>query len=301
MKKIIVSGASGFVGSSLVRRLLNEDVHIWTLDKQYREGSIPESDKITRLKDNLDINELKELFNNTGFDSFYNIAWQGVNGPDKAKYDIQTNNIMLTLRYAELAKTLDCKKYLCAGTIAECAIESLPGIKHTSGGMMYSAAKYCSHILLETYCKNIGLDFVWMQFSNIYGPRNKTGNLISYTLEQLKKGEAACFGPAQQPYDFLYVDDLIEAICRLGIQETKDNFYYIGSGKPRLLEQYLRAVGEIFGRPDLIHIGERADDGIKYEYEMMDSTKTIADIGKYTSGTFEEKIRYTIEKYGDNS
>lgn len=297
MKKIIISGASGFVGSSLVRRMVREDVHIWTLDRCYREGALPESEKITRLKDDPDIKKLKELFENTGYDSFYNMAWQGVNGSDKARYDIQINNIMLTLRYAELAKTLDCKKFLCAGTIAERATESLKSLDKTSGGMMYSAAKTCGHILLEAYCKNVGLDFVWMQFSNIYGPRNKTGNLISYTVDQLKKGEAASFGPARQPYDFLYVDELIEAVCRLGIQETKENFYYIGSGNPRVLEQYLRTVGETYGRPDLIHIGERDDDGIRYTYDMMDSSKTISDIGNYISDSFENHIKYTIKNY----
>lgn len=297
MKKIIVSGASGFVGSSLIRRMVSEDVHIWAIDRCYREGVLPESEKITCLKDGSDIKELKELFENTEYDSFYNMAWQGVNGPDKARYDIQIYNIMLTLRYAELAKTLGCKRFLSAGTIGERAIESLELLDKTSGGMMYSAAKTCGHILLETYCKNVGLDFVWMQFSNIYGPRNKTGNLISYTLDQLKRGEPASFGPAQQPYDFLYVDELIEAVCRLGIQETKENFYYIGSGKPRVLEQYLRTVGEIYGRSDLIHIGERADDGIRYTYEMMDSSKTIDDIGNYISDSFENHIKYTIENY----
>lgn len=297
MKKIIISGASGFVGASLVRRFLNEDVHIWTLERNYRSEVFPESSKITRLKDNQDSSELKELFDNREFDSFYNFAWQGVNGSEKAKYDIQTNNILLTLQYAELAHMLGCKKYLCAGTIAERAVDSLPDLRHTSGGMMYSAAKKCSHILLETFCKNIDLNFVWMQFSNIYGPRNKTGNLISYTLDQLKKGEAASFGPAQQPYDFLYVDDLIEAICRLGMQETEDTFYYIGSAKPRVLEKYLRKVGEIFGRPDLIHLGERDDDGIRYSYDMMDSSKTISDIGNYISDSFENHIKFTIDNY----
>ena len=109
MKNVIISGASGFIGSSLVKRLLNEEVHIWTLDKEYREGIFSESDKVTQLNENFDIGKLIDSFDNTNYDSFYNFAWQGVNGPDKGRYDIQTNNIMLTLRYAELAKALGCK------------------------------------------------------------------------------------------------------------------------------------------------------------------------------------------------
>ena len=102
---------------------------------------------------------------------------------------------------------------------------------------MYGCAKYCNQIMFETYCKNINLDFVWMQFSNIYGPENKTGNLISYTLGQLFKQEEATFGPAQQPYDFLYVDDLIEAVYRLGVKKTAQNHYFIGSGTPMILSE----------------------------------------------------------------
>ena len=63
-----------------------------------------------------------------------------------------------------------------------------------------------------------------MQFSNIYGPSNKTGNLVSYTIGELKKGNEASFGPALQPYDFILVDDLIEAVLRLGEKETKRNY-----------------------------------------------------------------------------
>lgn len=297
MYKIIISGAAGFVGSSFIKRIIEEDVHIWAIDKHFNEKVLPKSNKITLLKDGADNGELKELIKGEVFDAFYNFAWQGVNGPDKARYDVQIQNIMLTLRYAELAHTLGCRKYLCAGTIAERAVDSLPELGSTTAGMMYSSAKTCSHMLLETYCKNIGLKFVWMQFSNIYGPRNKTGNLISYTIEQLKNNKPASFGPARQPYDFLYVDDLIEAIYRLGKIETNDNFYYIGSGKPRILEEYLRTVGEIYGLPHLIHIGERSDDGIKYSYEMMDSSRTISAIGNYISDTFENHMKYTIEHY----
>lgn len=297
MYKIIITGAGGFIGSSFIKRIINEDVHVWAIDRHFEKDVLPRSNKITELKEDTDKDELKELLNNIGFDAFYNFAWQGVNGSDKAEYDVQINNIMLTLQYAELAHTLGCKKYLCAGTIAERAVDSLFELESTTGGMMYSAAKTCAHTMLETYCKTVGLEFVWMQFANIYGPKNKTGNLVSYTITQLKKNKPASFGPARQPYDFLYIDDLIEAIYRLGRTEANDNFYYIGSGEPRILEEYLKTVGEIFGLPDLIHIGERPDDGIKYSYDMLDSSATISAIGNYVSDSFENHIKYTIEYF----
>ena len=159
---------------------------------------------------------------------------------------------------------------------------------------MYGVAKHCAHLMLEDYCKNIGLQFVWMQFSNIYGVGNKTGNLVSYTLGELLKGNEATFGPAAQPYDFIYVDDLLEAVYRLGDSETKHVCYYIGSGSPRILKEYLLEIGELAGMQDKVGIGIRPDDGIKYDFSMFDTTPLKDAIGDYVSTPFEEGIKKTI-------
>ena len=70
---------------------------------------------------------------------------------------------------ANICKKLSVKKYLCAGTVAENATYSLPNLQATSGGMKYGVAKHACHLMVDDYCKNIGQQFVWMQFSNIYG------------------------------------------------------------------------------------------------------------------------------------
>lgn len=293
MKNVVITGGSGFLGSSLVRRLLKEDIHIFMIGRHSLNEISPNSEKITYIRDDSD--RVKCMFKGITIDAFYHFAWQGVAGSDKTKYDIQINNIMLTLRYAELAHALGCGKYLCTGSLTERAVDGLGSLSKSSEGMIYGAAKRCCHIMLETYCKSVALDFVWMQLANIYGLGNKNENLISYTIGRIKNGEAAKFGPASQAYDFLYVDDLTEAVYRIGMMGAKGNFYYIGSGEPKMLRDYLKSIGEICGRPDLIRIGERADDSIRYSYEMMDSLPTFAAIGNYVSDTFENHVKYMID------
>lgn len=162
---------------------------------------------------------------------------------------------------------------------------------------MYGVAKNATHSVLESYCKNVGLNFVWMQFSNIYGPQNKTGNLVSYTLSQLMNDNEATFGPALQPYDFIFVDDLLEAVYRLGDRETHEISYFIGSGAPQVLKDYLLEIGKICDKEELIKIGVRADDGIKYSYEMFDTSLLVRDIGNYVSVSFKEGIEETLRGY----
>lgn len=298
MRNVIVTGANGFIGSSLIKRLIREGTHVVALDISFTNSRLPEEKNIRKISTDLtNIDELEKLIGHDNYDAFYHFAWRGVNGPDKADPLIQLKNEEIAINCATLAKKLNVKKFLCAGTVAEESVKSLENLTTTSGGMMYGVAKHCTHLMVESYCKHIGQKFVWMQFSNIYGPLNKTGNLVSYTLDQLFKNEEATFGPALQPYDFIYVDDLIEAILRIGNVNTKKDFYFIGSGKPRILKDYLMEIGRSCEKKELIKIGKRPDDGIRYSFDMFSTADLVNEIGNYTSGSFDEHIRYTIDNY----
>lgn len=298
MKRVIVTGANGFIGSSLIKKLVAHGVSVVALDISFAVSRMPESDLVKIIEVKLDsADELLKIIPAGEYDAFYHFAWQGVNGSDKANPIVQLKNCQMTINCATVAKALNCKNLLCAGTIAEQAANSLAYLEKTSGGMMYGVAKYCTHLMLENYCKNIGQNFIWMQFSNIYGPSNKTGNLVSYTIGELMKGNEATFGPALQPYDFIYVEDLIEAVYRLGANETSENNYFIGSGEPCLLKDYLLEIGRAYGHENLIKIGVRPDDGIVYTWDMFDTDRLKQAIGDYVTKSFSEGIRYTLENY----
>lgn len=294
MKNVIVTGGNGFIGSSLIKKLVANGVKVVAVDITFQGERLPESELITKIESCVDAS-LVEKLPVEEYDAFYHLAWKGVNGADKANPSVQLANIQMAIDCADICKKLNVKKYLCAGTVAENATFSLPNLEKTSGGMMYGVAKHACRLILEDYCKNIGQQFVWMQFSNIYGVGNKTGNLVSYTLGELMTGNEATFGPALQPYDFIYVDDLIEAVYRLGEKETNKAFYYIGSGSPRQLKEYLLRIGELAGYADKIGIGIRPDDGIKYSMDMFCNDDLVDAVGEYVSTDFDNGINKTIE------
>lgn len=296
MKKVVITGANGFIGSSLVKRMLAADVEVFAIDINFSNNRLPQSPLVHCIETGLDDKEMLKvlLAEASGCDAFYHLAWRGVNGPDKADPSIQLDNAKMATDCATVAKAIGSKKFLCAGTVAEQSVHSLQNLTTTSGGMMYGVAKHCTHLMLETYCKNIGQPFVWMQFSNIYGVGNKTGNLVSYTLGELMAGKEPSFGPAEQPYDFIYVDDLIESVYRLGANVTKQNSYFIGSGAPRILKEYLLEIGELCGKREAVKIGLRPNDGIRYDFSMFETESLRKDIGEYVSTHFREGIKRTI-------
>lgn len=301
MKSVIVTGANGFIGSTLINKLVEDGIKVLAIDVSFSPSHMPESDLVTTVETFItDSDDLVEKIPDNQYDAFYHFAWAGVNGAIKANPIAQIKNIEMAAICMTVCKQIGCKKFLCAGTIAEQSVNSLPLLKKTSGGMMYGVAKHCTHLMLENYSKNIGQPFVWMQLSNIYGPGNMTGNLVSYTLSELFAGNNPCFGPANQPYDFVSVEDTIEAIKRLGERDTIKNSYYIGSGQPRLLKDYLLTIGEAMGCPEKIGIGKRSDDGIRYSMEMFDADDTKSEIGEYITKSFEEGVEETISWMKNN-
>lgn len=296
-KKIIITGAGGFIGSELTNLFINRGYEVIAISLSFNPN-FPDSPLIKKICTEItEPEKLNEILQVGEYEAFYHLAWRGVNGIEKADPQIQVENIRLTMGCAKIAKDIGCRKFLCSGTVAERSVESISSMNKTSGGMLYGVAKYCTHFMLEAYCKNIGLEFVWMQFSNIYGPQNKTGNLVSYTISELYANKEATFGPAEQLYDFIYVDDLIEAVFRLGVNKTNKNYYYIGSGRPRVLKDYLIEIGQICGKSDFIKIGVRPDDGIRYSIDMFSIDDLVADIGEYVKTKFKQGIKLTIEGY----
>lgn len=297
--RVIITGANGFIGSSLVKKFYDNGDEVFSIVKDEKEN-------IENIKDYSQIfynnfNNLEALYDSLKSDKecvFYHFAWIGVNGSLKADYNSQIKNIKMACDCANLASKLNCKRFLIAGTVAENAVDSFKNLEHLNGGLMYSVSKKSTHMFIEMYCKNIGLPFVWMQYSNIYGPSNKTGNLVSYTLTQLLNDKEATFGPASQPYDFIFINDLIDASYKLSIaKKLNHSEYFIGSGKPRILKDYLIYIGKVMNKEQLIKINVREDDGIKYNLDMFDISKLVKDIGNFISMDFEKAIEFTIENF----
>lgn len=222
MGNVVITGADGYIGSLLVRKFAEEGYHVYAAVREDGSYKAPADGKITAVS----LSDIMRIKNETEKTAslFYHFAWQGVNGKDKGNMDVQLHNIEMAVDAARTAKMLGCRKFLCAGSIAERGLDSLERLETVPDSMMYAAAKKSLRVILDAYCRHEGLNHVWMQFSNVYGPSNMTGNIIGYTLERLFSSKNAEFGPAAQPYDLVYEDDLAEACFRLGVKKIKSIF-----------------------------------------------------------------------------
>lgn len=293
---VIVTGANGFVGSALIKKLLQNGVNVIAISRSFKYSVLPNQNNLIKLEiDATNEQEMLEKIPKFKYYAFYHLAWNGVNSKYRADSNIQLANLKLAISCCNVAKKLQCTRFLCAGTIAERVVNSLHNLATTSASMFYGVSKYCCHLLVETYCKSINLDLVWMEIASVYGQNNNTGNVINYTINQLLNNKEVCFGPGQQFFDFIFIDDLVEAMYRLGFYELSSQYFFLGTNQPNKLIFFINEIARIMGRENLVKFGLRKDDGIVFTKEMFDSSKLINEIGNYVTVSFYEGISRTLQ------
>lgn len=270
----LVTGSKGFVGSALCRELRAQGADVYGVDVDGWDREPPAE---------------------TPGAVFYHLAWVGKAGPQRADWHVQLKNVEMALAYYEKAKSMGCRRFVCAGTIGEKMLD-LPECAHLrSQNRFYVLSKRYLHGLLANAdqgdCK-----VVWATLGNMYGPGVAGGSILDYALRTVLKGEVAKFGPGEQPYDFVNVADAIRALAAVGLGEgvTSDEFY-VGSGRPRLLKDYLRRVGELAGHPERIGIGALPDDGTRFRAEWFAIDRLTAETGFVPSIGFDEGISANLE------
>jgi len=301
MKKVIITGATGFIGSWFLKELLKNDINVTAILRHS-----PKNDNITFPKNTsvvyCELNnflELKEKIIDRDFDVFYHLAWEGTTGKERSDYSIQLSNIKFACDAAVTAKELGCKKFVSVGTITEKIAENTLNINSKAENLIYGITKHSAHCILEILCRKLGIDFVWAQLSNIYGEGNLTGNLVSYTLGELSKGNRPTYSKAEQPYDFLYIGDAVHALYLIGENKNSVATYYVGSGSPRKLKDYLLSIRDIYGQSAEIGIGERPDDGLTYFKSWFDISSLVKDTGFLPLNSFEQNINRIVENEGN--
>lgn len=298
MKKAIVSGANGFIGKWLVKELVEAGIEVYALVRNEENHFIKNDNLHFICCDMKNIANIVEQLKNKKIDTFFHLAWEGSTGDKRANYKIQLSNVQYSCEAMQVAKLIGCKRFLAAGTITERIVDEAIQNGRVPTNLIYGICKKTTHDILITLSTQIGIELIWMQFSNVFGPGNRTGNLISYTLSTIQKGEQPEYSSATQPYDFIYIKDLVRAIMLLGQNEKlSHNQYFLGSGQSRVLREYLLAIPRALGLDIEMGIGQRAEDGIKYQKEWFLTDGLAVDTGFKTTYSFEEAIRETYRNW----
>lgn len=300
MKKAIVTGAGGFVGSRLVKELTDNDVFVYAVVRQ--ETSLPElltTNNLVRIVycDMSELEILPDLIKDDDIDLFYHLAWKGTSGKARGDYNLQIDNIKYSCNAVVSAHKINCKKFVYAGSIMEYESMSFVPQDGSSPGMgfIYSIAKQTAHHMTKTLAASFKIDFVSALISNIYGPGEESERFINTVINKFLKNEKMSFTSAEQLYDFIYITDAVYALYLIGPHGKNLTSYYIGNSEPRPLIEFIRRVYDSI-KPDFnLVFGDLPSNGASLSYDEFDTSKLLVEFGFNPKTSFEVGVMETAE------
>ncbi|HPY88981.1 MAG TPA: NAD(P)-dependent oxidoreductase [Spirochaetota bacterium] len=298
MKRAIVTGANGFIGSALVKELLNHNIEVLAIVRNNHKDALPESNFLKIISLELDqISELKNKVDEGYYDIFYHIGWSGSAGSSRADEVLQLKNVFWTIESLKTAKQIGCKRFVCAGSIME---KEVMALIYTQGNKpnitnIYGACKMTAHCLAKPIANDLNIDFIWAVITNAYGEGELSPRFINTTIRKILNKETLQFTSAMQNYDFVHISDVARAFYCIGDKGKANYEYVIGSSQARPLKEFIiEMISTLAPTSDLL-FGNIPYSGINLPLSTFDTADTEKDTGFKALISFSEGIKRTMD------
>ncbi len=297
--KILLTGANGFIGSHLLKKIAKTCLSVVALIRS-DESTLFQSDNIKYLTMDLkNKDKLESLLSSYDFDMILHLAASAdvKNSVDNPIQDFK-DNVITTLNLLEIAKKKKVKKFIFPSTVSIYSTLNRLPIKEKSfmqPSSPYGAAKLACESYCFSYFKSYGLDINIVRIFNVYGPG--VNKLFIYDI--LKKisndpDSITMLGNGLQVRDYLYIDDVVDGILLVASKGDAGEDYNLCSGKPIQLKEIIYKISNILNNKniDINTIGDSYPGDIEKWYG--DNTK-IRKLGFSPKISMDEGLKKTIK------
>lgn len=298
MKKVIITGADGFIGSYTVAHFLKEGCNVLALDIGVKPQRLTPGGALTYMQyDITDTKGMIEQIEHGEYDTFIHFAWAGSAGDARIDYNLQMKNAITTVECLKAAKELGCTRFISAGSIMEYEVEAVIHSQgsHPSMGYIYGMGKHIAHCMSKSVAANIGIDLLWPMITNAYGVGELSPRFVNSTLRKIITKEPLQFTSATQNYDFVYVSDVAQAFYKVALDGKPFCEYIIGSGNAQPLKKFILEMVGSCG-PDCTPLfGEVPFTGTNIPLETFGIEDIKKDCGFAPEISFAEGTKMTME------
>ena len=315
--KIVVSGATGVIGTALIHYALERNIEVLAI---CHKGSkkihyLPHSTSLRILELNLqEHNNFKKNRNALEslpvYDCFFHLAWHGTTGIDRNDIDMQLKNIQYTLDAVELASALGCKCFVGAGSQAEYGrFEGMLSSKTPAfpeNG--YGISKLCAGQLSRIRCEQLNIKHIWTRILSVYGPGDNASSLIMSAIDSFYNHTKTKFTAGMQKWDYIYSKDAARILLGLAKSGKNGNVYCLGSGKNCFLKEYIHQIYKTINGHDSsdkeLGIGSRPYSDKQVMFLQADTAEWPIELklsfAEEPMSSFPKGIRYTIDWFCNN-
>ena len=292
----MVTGASGFIGTHLCRRLVDAGAEVHALSRRPPSGD--RSPLNWWEGDVAEIELVRTLFRKIRPETIYHLASHVMGAPD-LHHVLPTfrANLQSSVNLLTAAAETGCKRLVMTGSLAE---------PEPSRGEMfpvapYAAAKWASSGYARMFHALYGVPAVLARVFMVYGPAQKDlSKLIPYAILSLLQGKSPAISSGERLVDWIYVDDVVEAYLALaGASGIEGQTVEIGSGKLVSIREIVGQVAHLVGGGIGPTFGALADRPME-PVRIADVAQTRERIGWSPKTQLTEGLSRTVEWYKEH-
>ncbi len=309
MAKYLVTGAAGFIGSSLVRALLERGDEVRGIDN----FSTGKRENLTEVLARIDFREADlldlEAMHKACIGVDYVLHQAAIPSVPKSIVDpLGSNranidgsvNILVAARDAKVKRVV-----YAASSSAYGDTPTLPKHEAMTPNPIspYAVAKLASELYMVSFFRCYGLETVCLRYFNIFGPRQDpsspySGVLAKFSLQMLRGEQPTIFGDGETSRDFTYIDNAVSAnlrACSAPAAECAGRVFNCATGRRVTLNETFQAMKQLTGYSGSVNYAPERSGDIKHS--LADITQAQTHLGYKVLVNFEEGLRRTVEWY----
>ena len=303
MKKAVVTGATSSIGASAVKALIADGYQVLAVvrPKTARLARLPDVAGLTVVEcDVANVHNFPEQAEK--YDVFYHLAWEHTGKDERLDLGLQNLNVAHTLTALQLAKRLGCRRFIGAGSQAEYGLKNhkLMENEPVAPVMAYGWAKYAAGELILQIAPLLDMSAAWVRIFSVYGINDTQNTLINYVIQTLAKKGSPTLSDCTQIWDYLYDADAGAALVALAKTDAS-GIFNLGSGKGRILKDYVEEIRAIMGAKAAISYGAISKRADQPEHLEADITKITAATGWQPKWNFADGIGEILDHYRRNN
>jgi len=305
MKRALVTGCAGFIGSHLTERLLKEGFEVIGVDcfTDYYPREIKEANMASAMNhknfDFIEANFLKMREYPLYVDYVFHLAAQaGVRASWGKSFEAYTrNNIEVTQKLLEFYKHKRLKKFVYASSSSVYGDAKLPMKEGVVLNPVspYGVTKLAGEHLCHLYWENYGVPTTSLRYFTVYGPRQRPDMAIHKFVKAILNDERiTIYGDGEQTRDFTFVDDVVEATVLVADRWTEGGIYNVGGGSTISVNALIKRIeGITGGNAEIKHTIEKQKGDVADT--LADTSRMGADLNWKPKVELEEGLRRFVE------
>lgn len=280
MNKILLTGATGFIGRHLFQELKkNKNNLIYPISLN---GGQINNETISQV----DLNNFKlleKIFIKEKFDLIYHLAAYISKKDEEDAIKMLHLNGQMTLNLLKLANKYGVKKFIYASSMSVYHRQLLTPIKeqYVLPINFYGLSKLVGEISCELFRKAKKIKTICLRYASVYGPGQKPDSVLPYFISKVINGEnLEIFGKGVRTQDFVYVKDVVKITAKCGFNKA-EGVYNIGSGKEVSMKKLAQSIIKIFNPKVKLISRDKESDQTKFCLAINKAKKVLHYYPKY--------------------